>query len=105
MSGTSTARTLKFVGKQPEDDETIGRLSEVSQAALRQFSLERTMAYGVDYSDAIELRARVLVGEDWQAAATELAELCLAAADPASRPTRITYLRRASALLRMSQSR
>jgi len=55
----------------------------------------------------IELRARVLEGEEWEAAATALAEIALKQANAAStgptQTTRILYLRRASALLRMSQ--
>lgn len=82
-------------------------IAEESQAALRQLSLERVMAYGVDYSDAVELRARVQGGQRWQDAATHLAEICI---DPPERlaarettRTRINRLLRASALLRMSQ--
>jgi alpha-beta hydrolase superfamily lysophospholipase len=65
------------------------------------------MGYGLAYADVIELRARVLEGEQWQSAATALAEIALkqanAASTAAAQTTRILYLRRASALLRMSQ--
>jgi esterase/lipase len=65
------------------------------------------MGYGLAYADVIELRARVLEGEAWEAAATALAEIALKQANAAStgsaQTTRILYLRRASALLRMSQ--
>ncbi len=78
-----------------------------SEAALRQFSQERLMSYGVDYADARELRARVALGEGWRAAAQDLAQTCLtppeaatAAPSPASTAARLF---RASALLRMSQ--
>ncbi|MEL6233364.1 MAG: alpha/beta fold hydrolase [Pseudomonadota bacterium] len=78
-----------------------------SQAALRQMSMERLMAYGVHHADAIELRGRVATGELWQAVATELAETCLAPADfhvsPETDATRANRLFRASALMRMSQ--
>lgn len=78
-----------------------------SQAALRQLSMERIMAYGVNYADAVELRARVATGEIWQDVATELSETCLAPPEadvsPASDTTRANRLFRASALLRMSQ--
>jgi len=78
-----------------------------NQAALRQFSLERMMAYGVHHADAVELRGRVWAGEDWQAVATELADTCLAPAEGCAAPqtaaTRANRLYRASALLRMSQ--
>jgi alpha-beta hydrolase superfamily lysophospholipase len=81
-------------------------ISEESQAALRQLSLERLMAYGVDHADAMELRARVQSGEIWQTAASDLAHSLtapslLVAAE--TRATRTSRLFRASALLRMSQ--
>jgi esterase/lipase len=85
--------------------ETVA--AEESQAALRQLSLERLMAYGVHHADAVELRGRVWAGEAWQSVATELAETCLAPPEAivaeASSSTRANRLYRASALLRMSQ--
>ncbi|MFJ8021455.1 alpha/beta hydrolase [Streptomyces sp. NPDC096311] len=99
--------TLAFVGSRAETEEATSRLSVESQAGLRQFSLERMTGYGVDYADAVELRARVIEGQDWHSAATELADVCVRRAESApgdaGRHTRIGYLRRASALLRMSQ--
>jgi alpha-beta hydrolase superfamily lysophospholipase len=78
-----------------------------AQAALRQMSMERLMAYGVHHADAVELRARVWSSEVWQAVATELAQTCIAPAEyhvaPGSQATRANRLFRASALLRMSQ--
>jgi esterase/lipase len=108
-SSTQTARaTLRqFLGRRTETEDGIARLSVESQAALRQFSLERLMGYGLSYADVIELRARVLEGEEWEVAAAALAEIALKQANAAStgpaQTTRILYLRRASALLRMSQ--
>jgi esterase/lipase len=108
-SATHSARvtSLQFLGRRTESEEGIARLSVESQAALRQFSLERLMGYGLAHADVIELRARVLEGEEWKAAATALAEIALkqanAASTAAAQTTRILYLRRASALLRMSQ--
>src|SRR5260370_33502163 len=97
----------QYLGRRDESEEGIARLSVESQAALRQFSLEWLMGYGLAYADVIELRARVLEGEAWEAAATALAEIALKQANAAStgsaQTTRILYLRRASALLRMSQ--
>jgi esterase/lipase len=107
-STLSTRVTLRqFLGRRTETEDGFARLSVESQAALRQFSLERLMGYGLAYADVIELRARVFEGEEWPAAATALAEIALkqahtAATGPAQ-TTRIHYLRRASALLRMSQ--
>jgi esterase/lipase len=108
-SSTQSARVMlrQFLGRRTESEDAIARLSVESQAALRQFSPERLTGYGLAHADVIELRARVLEGEAWEAAATALAEIALkqataASTDPA-RPTRTLYLRRASALLRMSQ--
>ncbi|MEN9543757.1 MAG: hypothetical protein RLZZ598_590 [Pseudomonadota bacterium] len=100
--------TRAFLGRRPETEEAMAEVSGESQAALRQFSLERMLGYGVDYADAVELRARVLTGQDWCAAATELAEICLQQADNASPDRgcamRAACWRRASALLRLSQA-
>jgi len=97
----------QFLGRRAESEDGIARLSVESQAALRQFSLERLMGYGLTYADVIELRARVLEGEEWEAAAAALAEIALkqsnAASTGSAQTTRILHLRRASALLRMSQ--
>jgi len=97
-----------YIERAVELEDALSALSEESQAALRQYSLERTMGYGVDYADAVELRARVLAGETWQSAATTLAENCLArsgkAPDKVGAATQIAYFRRASALFRMSQA-
>lgn len=104
---TTSVETREFLGRKVETDEDLDALSIESQAALRQFSFERTLAYGVEYSDVVELRARVVGGQAWQAAASELAEVSLAHADRAAGlatgRTRAAYLRRASALLRISQ--
>ena len=108
-SSTQSARVAlrQFLGRRTESEEVIARLSVESQAALRQFSFERLLGYGVAYADVVELRARVLEGEAWEAAATAVAEIVLkqanAASTVAAQTTRVLYLRRASALLRMSQ--
>jgi len=82
-------------------------LDPTSDAALRQFSLERLMAYGVVYADACELRGRVSNGEDWVRVAAELARTCLSPPEleiaPESSATKARRLYRASALTRMSQ--
>jgi len=103
----ASVETWAFLGRRAETDDVIATLSIESQAALRQFSLERTMGYGVDYADAVELRSRVLDGQPWRDAAAALARTCLeraaAAADGGAERTRVMYLRRASALVRQSQ--
>lgn len=96
-----------FAGRKLESEEALSALSDEAKAALRQFSLERMTGYGIDYADAVELRGRVVDGQDWQSAARALADICVGhaekAPEPAGRLTRGAYLRRASALLRMSQ--
>ena len=64
-SSTQSARVAlrQFLGRRTESEEVIARLSAESQAALRQFSFERLLGYGVAYADVVELRARVLEGE------------------------------------------
>ena len=105
--GPAPIVTREFVGRRAETDDVLSTLSDESRAALRQFSLERMVGYGVDYADAVELRGRVVERQDWCSAATALADTCLHRVDNApvvaGVPTRITALRRASALLRMSQ--
>ncbi|MGW6375288.1 alpha/beta hydrolase [Rhodococcus sp. NPDC055112] len=107
-SGTTRANveSRKFPIRVQETDDTIATLSAESQAALRQFSLERTIGYGVDHADAAELRTRVLAGQSWQDAAAAIAQTCLNlchGAAPHAVATRVCYLRRASALTRISQ--
>lgn len=99
--------TRHHVERRVETEEALASLPVESQAALRQFSLQRTMGYGVDYADAVELRARVLDGQKWQEAAAELAAITHSrsqnAASATDGQTTIAYLLRSSALLRMSQ--
>ena len=82
-------------------------LSEESEAALRQLTLQRLMGYSVEYGDAGELRKLVELGMPWKDAATAVAEQHLARLKDSSRslsaPSRRDLLIRTSALLRMSQ--
>ncbi|MBB4956080.1 alpha-beta hydrolase superfamily lysophospholipase [Agrobacterium vitis] len=103
-SPSQMVETRKFVGRRSESEAALAELTDDAQAALRQFSLERKMGYGIDYSDAVELRSRVMCGETWQSASTVLAEACLSGVHGANTATQIAYLRRASALIRMSQA-
>jgi alpha-beta hydrolase superfamily lysophospholipase len=103
---TPTAQivTRHFRGNGAADTAAIDLLSPESQAALRQFSIQRLMGYGLTIADAIELRGRVAAGEPWREAADALASECLTPdVVPASLKTRADILYRASALLRMSQ--
>lgn len=94
-----------FLGKRVEDAATVDRLTPESQAGLRQFSLERMTGYGIDYADAIELRARVIDGQEWQLAASALAQEAISQVRHGTSPLTAAALhRRASALLRMSQA-
>lgn len=103
LSQNAPISERSYASRVPETKEAIEGLSVESQAGLRQYSLERFLGYGLDYSDAVELRSMVLSGIAWKAAATELAERCMSKmqGSPASN---ITLMRRASALLRMSQA-
>ncbi|MBT2534509.1 alpha/beta fold hydrolase [Arthrobacter sp. ISL-48] len=103
---SGTVKVREYSSRAILGDERREGLSAEAQAALRQFTVDRLVGYGVDPADAQELHERVLRGQGWQYAATELANVCIssAAGDAMwSFPTRITYLRRGSALLRMSQ--
>jgi alpha-beta hydrolase superfamily lysophospholipase len=96
--------TRQFSGKRLETGAEFEGLAPISQAGLKQFSLERMLGYGVDYADAIELRARIIDGVEWKQAAISIAEDLLALAPPkAPFPTRISACHRAAALLRMGQ--
>ena len=96
--------TRTFLGRRPEGEEVYARLAPEAQAALRQFSADRLRGYGVAAADVVELRAAVIDGVAWEPAARRLAETAEALARAATTaPTRIAYLRRESALLRMSQ--
>ena len=103
----SPVSTRQFLGRRAETDEGIARLSAESQSALRQFSADRLLGYGLAPADVVELRAAVIDGAAWQPAAEHLAEVALtqarAASGLAAAPSQVAYLRRASALLRMSQ--
>ncbi|WP_372984760.1 alpha/beta hydrolase family protein [Microbacterium sp.] len=100
-------RVIDYEQRQVMSDPRVEQLSPESQAALRQFSEDRLIGYGVERADAGELRERVLRGVPWKEAATMIADRCRTLARPAetggNRATRITYLRRASALVRASQ--
>lgn len=97
-----------YVARRAETEDAFALLPSDSQAGLRQYSLERMVGYGLDYSDAVEMRASVMDGVDWKTAATNIAARCLSRAERAppvaGAQTQILYLRRASALLRMSQA-
>ena len=95
---------LRFTGKRSETDAVLDGLPPISQAGLKQFSLERMIGYGLDYSDAIEFRARIIKGADWKEAALELAQELLESLMPfGSAETRAYRLQRAAAVLRMGQ--
>jgi alpha-beta hydrolase superfamily lysophospholipase len=82
-------------------------LSDESEAALRQLTLQRLRGYSVEYGDAGELRKLVELGLPWREAATAVADHHLARLNEQGRPlspqSRRDLLIRISALLRMSQ--
>ncbi|MFB7575941.1 alpha/beta hydrolase family protein [Streptomyces sp. NPDC056165] len=92
----------------PSDDSTEPAGDEVvTVAALRQFTLHRLLAYGVEAGDALRLLELAGRGRSWERSALSLADLVLArlkepdtrASAPASAELRL----RASALQRISQ--
>jgi esterase/lipase len=82
-------------------------ISDESEAALRQLTLQRLMGYSVEYGDAGELRKLVELGVPWKEAATAVADQLLQRLNdrglPHSAQGRRGLLIRISALLRMSQ--
>ncbi|SMF25199.1 Esterase/lipase [Xaviernesmea oryzae] len=85
-----------------------GDLTAENEAALRQFTLQRLLGYGLEFGDANALRDLVAGGADWHNAALALADQRLALLEerrssPTSRHTRRDVHYRASALLRASQ--
>ena len=83
--------------------DSLELLSLESQAALRQFSPERLVAYGLAREDADELLARVAQGEEWRAAALALGDRLQAPGPDAAPATAAGVLFRMSALVRASQ--
>jgi hypothetical protein len=61
-------------------------LSDESEAALRQLTLQRLMGYSVEFGDAGELRRLVELGVPWQEAATLVADDHLARLDDPNQP-------------------
>ena len=98
----SLTLSLPSVGRAP-----VTPLSDESEAALRQLTLQRLMGYSVEYGDAGELRKLVELGVPWKEAATAVADHHLARLDDPhqrlSAQSRRDLLIRVSALLRMSQ--
>src|SRR4051812_38803023 len=66
-------RVIDYEQRQVMSDPRVEQLSSESQAALRQFSEDRLIGYGVERADAGELRERVLRGVPWKEAATMIA--------------------------------
>lgn len=97
--------TKSFRGRDPVAEELS--LSAEAEAALRQFSPERIVAYGVVQADMVELRGRVAQGEEWRRVCMDLAATALAppesAVSPATPRTEANRLYRASAMIRMAQ--
>jgi alpha-beta hydrolase superfamily lysophospholipase len=108
IHGNEHLTRRNYVGRKEESAALIGALTPESQAGLRQYSLDRIMGYGVDYADAIELRARVLQGEEWQSVAQALAQDLISAVERVESvvtdATRATLYYRISALLRIGQA-
>jgi alpha-beta hydrolase superfamily lysophospholipase len=92
-----------FQGRPPALPDGLDQLSPESQSALREFSPERLVAYGLAREDADELLSRVAQGDGWLAAARELGDR-LPEPGPGMAPaTAAGLLFRKSALARASQ--
>jgi alpha-beta hydrolase superfamily lysophospholipase len=89
-----------------EDTECDGDLS-VSQAALRQFTFHRLLAYGVEAGDALRLFALAERGQSWRRSAIALAQQLLDKITdedfPVTPRAEVRLRLRASALQRISQ--
>lgn len=101
---------LAVINRQfPELDGLVGAqpLSAESEAALRQLTLQRLMAYGVEYGDAVRVRAAATAGTPWQSACAAVAESLLhdtsLLRSCETQSTQKQRCARVSALLRMSQ--
>jgi len=81
----------------------LEQLPAESQAALRQFSPERLVAYGLAREDADELLARVAQGDEWRAAALALCDRLQAPGADRAPASASAVLLRMSALVRASQ--
>jgi len=88
----------------------IGRTdvdAAATTAALRQFSLHRLLAYGVEAGDALRLMDLAAEGNSWRGSALALADQLLVRADDADLPRTVRsqadLFARASALQRISQ--
>ncbi|MEL7056145.1 MAG: alpha/beta hydrolase [Pseudomonadota bacterium] len=94
---------LAYQARVSGSESLLNGLTADAQAGLTSYSLERIVGYGVDYADAVEFRAMVLSGWEWQAAAMLLAERCLAD-DWKTCATKMTQCYRAAALMRIGQT-
>ncbi|QIX53573.1 alpha/beta hydrolase [Rhodococcus sp. DMU1] len=106
MSSTP-ALVIDRIGYPCDEDITAADDTAVTAAALRQFTLHRLLAYGVEAGDALRLLELAARGQSWRRSALALADQHLArVANPdLPRTTRSqTHLfARASALQRISQ--
>ena len=92
-----------FQRRPPALPDGLEQLSPESQAALRQFSSERLVAYGLAREDAEELLSRAAQGDVWRSAACELGGRLPASALGLAPATAAEVLFRKAALVRASQ--
>jgi alpha-beta hydrolase superfamily lysophospholipase len=103
MAHSAIIERHAFRRRPPALPDDLGQLSPESQAALRQFSPERLVAYGLAREDADELLSRVAQGDSWQTVACELGERLSVSASGLAPATAAEVLFRKAALMRASQ--
>jgi alpha-beta hydrolase superfamily lysophospholipase len=103
MAHSPIIQRYAFRRRPPALPDGLDRLSPESQAALRQFTPERLVAYGLAREDAEELLGRVVQGDRWWAASCELGERLPASGLGLAPATAAAVLFRKAALMRASQ--
>ncbi|TWP33169.1 alpha/beta hydrolase family protein [Leekyejoonella antrihumi] len=91
----------------PDDRHTGSSSDTATRAALRQFTLHRLLAYGIEAGDALRLMELTALGRSWQRSALALADQHLLRTEDSELPctlhSRADLLARVSALQRVSR--
>ncbi|KAA0018398.1 alpha/beta hydrolase family protein [Antrihabitans cavernicola] len=106
MSSTALLTVDRF--PFPDMEARAGGDASVTSAALRQFTLHRLLAYGLEAGDALRLLELAGEGRSWQRSALALADQLSTRAEnselPRTRRSQARLYGRASALQRISQA-
>jgi alpha-beta hydrolase superfamily lysophospholipase len=103
MAHSPSIERHDFRRRPPALPDGLEQLSPESQAALRQFSPERLVAYGLAREDADELLSRVAQGDGWRAVACELGDRLPESGHGLTPATAAAVLFRKAAMARASQ--